>query len=119
MGFHKFPKDRETRKKWTAKIGRENFDPDTYYLGQPSLCDDHFEKECFDKDPAICRPLGYRCGLVKGAVPTKFTKKRAAESPQQATGSDCKAKTPRRSAAVMKRQNIQVALFFTPRLIIS
>ena len=55
VGFDKFPKSKELIQKWTNKVRRQNFDPDNYYQGQPQLCDGHFTRECFDKDPSAGR----------------------------------------------------------------
>lgn len=100
--FYQFPKDKKIRKIWTINLKRDGFNPDDHY--QPVLCSEHFESDCWDRNPAIARACGLQVRLKKTATPTIFSWKRAADSP---------ACTPapkrRRSNAVMKRQNLEVS----------
>lgn len=68
-----FPKNAERRKQWTQRVNIHNFHPDKHH--SPVLCEDHFTRDCFSKNPEICKQLGIKLFLKDDAVPTIFYKK--------------------------------------------
>ncbi|XP_071948716.1 peroxynitrite isomerase THAP4-like [Antedon mediterranea] len=76
VSFHKFPKDAEIRKLWTAAVSRTrlNFTPSDYSV----LCSSHFTEEDFVVRFSLSVELGvsgkHSRTLKKGAVPSKFPK---------------------------------------------
>ncbi|XP_043973313.1 THAP domain-containing protein 6-like [Gambusia affinis] len=60
--FHKFPKDKNVRKKWEATLQREGFTASDSSV----LCSEHFKQENFDRTGQIVR-------LRDGAIPSIFS----------------------------------------------
>lgn len=69
VSFHRFPKNENLRKRWIAKLSRENFEISKHTV----LCSEHFEPTCFERDLGA-ELLGTKpkSTLKSDAIPTLF-----------------------------------------------
>ena len=92
--FHSFPRDSHLRKLWIQRVSRKDWTPGK----QARLCSDHFEPDCFVRNPEICRQLKMNIILKKDAVPTIFPHRQNVPGKQ------------RKRMAQIKRSNLEVRI---------
>ena len=74
VSFHRFPKDTELHRRWTAAVRRENLPPN--YRESAYVCSAHFQDSDFERDMLaelmnVQRPRKLKIDAVPTAFPHK------------------------------------------------